>query len=53
MTARSEEGGVGCITQLNNFEGAFLNELTLFIAWGNYTDRYRQAARAFEVRTNE
>ena len=33
---------VQCVTEIADFEQAILNPLTLFQAWGSFTEKYRQ-----------
>ena len=39
-----------CITEIDNFEAAILNPLSLRIAWNIYVQQHRKRARAFNAR---
>ncbi|XP_041474441.1 uncharacterized protein LOC121423189 [Lytechinus variegatus] len=45
--------GVQCLTTTEAFEAAILHPTSLYIGWLEYTERWRQASKAFKDRNNE
>lgn len=53
VSSEADDLGSQCLTTIDAFEAAILNPITLYIGWMEYTERWRQASKAFGAQNNE